>query len=52
MCTVHCRFDAIRLEKVLDADNVAYFKTLGRIATSLPKKVGNIAVKHIGKYSK
>ncbi len=52
VCTVHCRFDAIRLEKVLDADNVAYFKTLGRIATSLPKKVGNIAVKHIGKYSK
>ena len=49
VCTVHCKFDAIHLEKVLDADNQPYFKTLGRIAASVPKKTGRIAVKHIGK---
>ena len=52
VCTVHCKFDAIHLEKIHDADNLAYFKTLGRIVANVPKKAGNIAVKHIGKYTK
>ena len=52
ICTTHCRFDAIRLEKILDADNLPYFKTLGRIVASVPGKAGNIAVKTIGKYGR
>ena len=52
ICTVHCRFDAIHLEKIHDADNQPYFKTLGRIVANIPKKTGNIAVKHFGKIGK
>ncbi len=52
VCTIHCKFDAIHLEKVLDADNQPYFTTLGRIVASVPKKTGRIAVKHIGKLGK
>ena len=42
-------FDAIRLEKIHDADNQAYFHTLGRIVTSLPGKTARVAKKHIGR---
>ena len=52
ICTVHCRFDAIHLEKIHDSDNQPYFKTLGRIVANIPKKTGNIAVKHFGKIGK
>ncbi len=49
ICTTHCEFDAIRLEKIHDADNQAYFHTLGRIVTSLPGKTARVAKKHIGR---
>ena len=52
ICTVHCRFDAIHLEKIHDSDNQPYFRTLGRIVANIPKKTGNIAVKHFGKIGK
>ena len=50
ICTTRCRFGAIRLEKIHDADNLEYFHTLGRIAASVPGKGLSIARKYIGKY--
>ena len=50
ICTTKCRFDAIRLEKIHDADNLEYFHTLGRIAASVPGKGVKIVKRHIGKY--
>ena len=50
ICTTKCRFGAIRLEKIHDADNLEYFHTLGRIAASVPGKGLSIARKYIGKY--
>ena len=50
VCTTKCKFSAIRLEKIHDADNLEYFHTLGRIVASVPGKGINIAKKHIGKY--
>ena len=50
VCTTKCKFGAIRLEKIHDADNLEYFHTLGRIVASVPGKGINIAKKHIGKY--
>ena len=50
VCTTKCRFGAIRLEKIHDADNLEYFHTLGRIVASVPGKGINIVKKHIGKY--
>ena len=50
ICTTKCRFGAIHLEKIHDADNVEYFHTLGRIVASVPGKGINIVKKHIGKY--
>ncbi len=52
VCTTHCKFGAIHMEKIHDADNLEYFHTLGRIAMNLPKKVGSVAVKHIGRITK
>ena len=49
VCTTHCKFGAIRMEKISDADNREYFHTLGRIVTNMPKKLSGVAVKHIGK---
>ena len=43
---------AIRMEKIHDADNKEYFHTLGRIVMNMPKKVGSVAVKHIGRITK
>lgn len=50
VCTTKCKFGAIRLEKIHDADNLEYFHTLGRIVASVPGKGINIVKKHIGKY--
>ena len=50
ICTTKCKFDAIHLEKVYDADNQEYFHTLGRIVKNVPKIGVGIVKKHIGKY--
>ena len=50
ICTTKCRFDAIHLEKVYDADNQEYFHTLGRVVKNVPKIGINMVKKHIGKY--
>ena len=50
ICTTKCKFDAIHLEKVYDADNQEYFHTLGRIVKNVPKIGLGVAKKHIGKY--
>ena len=50
ICTTKCKFDAIHLEKVYDADNQEYFHTLGRVAKNVPKIGVNVVKKHIGKY--
>ena len=52
ICTTHCKFGAISMEKISDADNREYFRTLGRIATNMPNKLATVAVKHIGKFAK
>ena len=49
VCTTHCRFDAISMEKISDEGNMEYFHTLGRIAMGVPGKVANTAKKHLGK---
>ena len=50
VCTTKCRFGAISLEKIHDADNLEYFHTLGRIAAGVPGKGVQIVKKHIGRY--
>lgn len=50
ICTTKCRFDAIHLEKIHDADNREYFHTLGRVVKNVPKIGVNVVKKHIGKY--
>ena len=50
ICTTKCKFDAIHLEKVYDADNQEYFHTLGRIVKNVPKIGVGMVRKHIGKY--
>ena len=50
ICTTKCKFDAIHLEKVYDADNQEYFHTLGRVVKNVPKIGVNMVRKHIGKY--
>ncbi len=50
ICTTKCKFDAIHLEKIHDADNREYFHTLGRVAKNVPKIGINVVKKHIGKY--
>ena len=50
ICTPQCKFDAIHLEKIHDADNQEYFHTLGRIVKNVPKIGINVVKKHIGKY--
>ena len=50
VCTTKCKFDAIHLEKIHDADNREYFRTLGRVAKNVPKIGVNIVKKHLGKY--
>ncbi len=50
ICTTKCKFDAIHLEKIHDADNQEYFHTLGRIVKNVPKIGVNVVRKHIGKY--
>ncbi len=50
ICTTKCKFDAIHLEKIHDADNQEYFHTLGRVAKNVPKIGINVVRKHIGKY--
>ena len=49
VCTTKCKFDAIRLEKIHDADNREYFRTLGRVAKNVPKIGVAAAKKRIGK---
>ncbi len=50
ICTTKCKFDAIHLEKVYDADNKEYFHTLGRVAKNVPKIGINVVKKQLGKY--
>ena len=50
VCTTKCKFDAIHLEKIHDADNLEYFHTLGRIVKNVPKIGFNVVKKQIGKY--
>ena len=50
VCTTKCKFDAIRLEKIHDADNREYFHTLGRVVKNVPKIGINTVKKHLGKY--
>ena len=50
ICTTKCKFGAIHLEKVYDADNLEYFHTLGRIVKNVPKIGVNMVKKQIGKY--
>ena len=50
VCTTKCKFDAISLEKIHDAGNTEYFRTLSRIVASVPGKGINVAKKHFGKY--
>ena len=52
ICTTHCKFGAIKMEKISDADNMEYFHTLGRIVTNMPNKLAGVAVKHIGRIGK
>ena len=52
ICTTHCRFGAISMEKISDEGNLEYFHTLGRIVTNMPNKLSSVAVKHIGKLGK
>ena len=49
VCTTKCMFDAIRLEKIHDADNQEYFHTLGRVVKNVPKIGINAVRKHIGR---
>ena len=49
ICTTKCKFDAIRLEKVYDADNKEYFHTLGRVAKNVPRIGVNMVKKQFGK---
>ena len=49
ICTTHCRFDAISMEKIADEGNMEYFHSLGKIALSMPGKVANTAKKHLGR---
>ena len=49
VCTTKCKFDAIHLEKIHDADNQEYFHTLGRVAKNVPGIGVNIVKKHFGK---
>ena len=49
ICTTHCRFDAISMEKIADAGNMEYFHSLGKIAMGVPGKMANTAKKHLGK---
>ena len=50
VCTTKCKFDAIHLEKIHDADNKEYFHTLGRVVKNVPRIGVNVVKKHIGKY--
>ena len=52
ICTTHCKFGAIKMEKISDKDNPVYFRTLGRIATNMPNKLASVAVKHLGRLGK
>lgn len=49
ICTTKCRFDAVHLEKIHDADNLEYFHTLGRIAANVPGKGVRIIRKNLSK---
>ena len=49
VCTTKCKFDAIHLEKIHDADNKEYFHTLGRVAKNVPKIGVNMVKKRFGK---
>ena len=49
ICTTKCKFGAISLEKVYDADNQEYFHTLGRIVKNVPKIGANVVKKQFGK---
>ena len=50
ICTTKCKFGAIQLEKIHDADNQEYFHTLGRIVKNVPKIGVNVVRKQFGKY--
>ena len=49
ICTTHCKFDAISLEKVYDSGNGKYFGTLGKIVTHVPSIGAGMVVKRLGR---
>ena len=49
VCTTKCKFDAIHLEKIYNADNKEYFHTLGRVAKNVPKIGVNMVKKRFGR---
>jgi len=49
ICTTHCKFDAIQLEKVYDAGNGKYFGTLGKIVTHVPSIGAGMVKKQLGR---
>ena len=49
ICTTKCRFDAIHLEKIYDADNLEYFGGGGGGGGGVPEIGINVVKKHLGK---
>ncbi|MGI5976506.1 MAG: FAD-dependent oxidoreductase [Candidatus Limivicinus sp.] len=47
ICTTKCKFDAIKLEKVMDTKGVPYYRTLMTAATNVPSVAARIAKKKI-----
>lgn len=51
ICTTKCKFDAIKLERVSNHEQVPYFRTLARIVGNVPAAVGTVVANKI-KYKK
>ena len=49
VCTTHCKFDAIKLEKTIDNVGTPYFRTLLTAVSNAPHAVGRLAKKKLGK---
>ena len=49
ICTTHCKFDAIKLEKTIDNVGTPYFRTLLTAVSNAPHAVGRLAKKKLGK---
>ena len=49
VCTTHCKFDAIKLEKTIDNVGTPYFRTLLTAVSNAPHAIGRLAKKKLGK---